>query len=514
MASVITIGCALSFLAGCGNANGSSGTSSDSTNSSTSSVAPRQGGNLTIGLDREVQTLDIASSITTQQPLLILSTAVYEPLMKAGKDGSVEPDMAKSLTSDATATQWKLTLRDGLKFSDGTPLTSKEVVAHIKRLGDPATKSSAMAQVAQIKQMDTPDAATVTFALARPNADFAAQFTRALGMIESTTAKDPFGFPLGAGPYQVSDFTPGSSVKLTKNANYWGDKPYLDTVTYKMIPDADSRFQSLKSGDIDLMWSESASQFQEAAKDSSLKVMKAPASMSMVLLNLKDAQLADASVRKALAQAIDRKALNAVVNLGEGKPIDNPYALLGGVAPKDANYPQYDLNAAKSVLESKHIKLTLNCENRPDTVQRATALKDMLGKAGVDITVTPVESANYTSQLMSGKFQMADFVTSVLSDPSGAQYLFTSKGPYNFTGYANTTVDSAIAAASATTDESKRAAAFATASKALGKDVPVLWTTATNAGFIMSNKIAAFPDISHNTLIEAQAGKIALGEGH
>lgn len=95
--------------------------------------------------------------------------------MKAGKDGSVEPDMAKSLTSDATATRWKLTLRDGLKFSDGTPLTSKEVVSHIKRLGDPATKSSAMAQVAQIKQMDTPDAATVTFALARPNADFAAQ---------------------------------------------------------------------------------------------------------------------------------------------------------------------------------------------------------------------------------------------------------------------------------------------------------------------------------------------------
>lgn len=509
MASVIALGCALSLLAGCGASNT---TSTNDSNASTTSSAPKQGGDLTIGLDREVQTLDVASSITTQQPLLILSTAVYEPLMRAAKNGTVEPDMAKSLTANDDASEWTLTLRDGLKFSDGSPLTSKEVVAHIKRLGDPATKSSAMAQVALIKQMDTPDDTTVKFTLARPNADFASQFTRTLGMVESTTAKDSFGFPLGAGPYQVSEFTAGSSVKLTKNANYWGDKPYLDTVTYKMIPDADSRFQSLKSGDIDLMWTESAPQFQEAAKDSSLKVVNTPASMSMVMLNTKDPALSDAAVRKALAQAVDRNALNAVVNLGEGKTVDNPYALLTDLAPKDSGYPAYNLDEAKKVLEGKHLKLTLSCENRSDTVQRATALKDMLSKAGVEVTVNPVESANYTATIMKGDFQLADFMTSVLSDPSGATYLFTSKGPYNFTGFSNTEVDKAIAAASSTTDNAKRAADFATVSKQISKDVPVLWTTAMNSGFIMSSRIAAFPDISHNTLIEVQVGKVAFGE--
>lgn len=510
VAAIAAVGYILSLISGCGGI--SAGASSIDNSSSIQSGKAAEGGTLTIGLDREVQTLDIASSITTQQPLLILSTAVYEPLMKPGAAGNVEPDMAQSLISNDDASQWTLKLRDGLKFSDGSSLKAQQVVDHVKRLADPETKSSAMAQAALISNMETPDDLTVVFTLKTPNADFPSQLVRQLGMIESTTARDDFGFPIGAGPYKVTGFTAGSEVTLARNDNYWGDKPKLDKVVYKMVPDADSRYQSLKSGDLDLMWTEVASQFQDAASNQNLATVTAPASMSMIMLNTKDPALQDVKVRKALARAIDRNSLNKAVNLGEGKIVDNPYALLTSVAPKDSGYPEYDLEAAKKVLDGKGIKLTLSCENRADTVQRATALKDMLGKAGVDVTVNPVESANYTATIMKGDYQMADFMTSILSDPSGASYLFLSKGPYNFTGYKNGAVDRAISDAMTKSDLKSRADDFSTVSKELAKDLPVLWTTAMNSGFIMNKKVVGFPDISKNTLIQVQVGQLALAQ--
>lgn len=142
-AAIAAVGCILSLISGCGGI--SAGTSSIDNSSSIQAGKAAEGGTLTIGLDREVQTLDIASSITTQQLLLILSTAVYEPLMKPGAAGSVEPDMAQSLISNDNASQWTLKLRDGLKFSDGSSLKAQQVVDHVKRLADPETKSSAMA---------------------------------------------------------------------------------------------------------------------------------------------------------------------------------------------------------------------------------------------------------------------------------------------------------------------------------------------------------------------------------
>ena len=478
-----------------------------SSSPATSAVTePIDGGTLTVALDRELPTLDVTNGLLAQQPVLILSNALYEPLMAPAPGGTFTPGLAKSLESDETASHWTLTLPDGVTFSDGSPLTTESVKAHIERLANPESKSSAAGQAAQISSMTITDDTTMVFDLVAPNADFASLLARTLGMITSTTATDKFGFPLGAGPFVVDEFTPGDSVTVVRNENYWGEPAALDSITFRMMPDADSRFQSLQSGDVDLIWTEVTSQFEQARTDDSLAVHAAPTAVSTLLLNLKNAKFEDVAVRTALAQAIDRDAVNAVVNLGEGITVDSPYSLLGDAQSID--YPKYDLDAAKKVLEKAGLSFSITSDNSPDSIQRATALKDMLGDAGVQVDIVPVEGASFGSTLAAREFEAAQLVTSIFSDASGGSLVAKSTASYNFTGYANEQVDALLAEASALTDSPERTEILTDVSNQLATDLPMLWLTASNAGLIGSAKLAGVPDLSGLTLISVQPAQI------
>jgi peptide/nickel transport system substrate-binding protein len=470
----------------------------------TAEAAP--GGTLTVALDRELPTLDVTNALLAQQPVLILSNALYEPLMAPAAGGTFAPGLAESLESDETASHWTLTLPDDVTFSDGSPLTTASVKSHVERLADPATKSSAAGQAGQISAMTITDDTTMVFDLKAPNADFASLLARTLGMITSTTATDEFGFPLGAGPFIVDDFTPGDSVTVVRNDNYVGEPAKLDSITFRMMPDADSRFQSLQSGDVDLIWTEVTSQFEQARAIDSLQVDAAPAAVSSLLLNLSNPKFDDVKVRTALAQAIDREAVNAVVNLGEGTTVDSPYSLLGDAPASD--YPEYDLAAAKKVLEGAGLSFSITSDNSPDSIQRATAVKDMLGEAGVQVEIVPVEGASFISTLSAKDFEAAQLVTSIFSDAAGGALVATSTGPYNFTGYANADVDRLLKQASGLTDGSERSVLLADASKQLSTDLPMLWLTAGNAGLIGSDKLAGLPDLTGLTLISVQPAQI------
>lgn len=483
-----------------------SGCSSTPTTSPTTTAAAETGGTLTVALDRELPTLDVTNGLLAQQPVLILSNALYEPLMAPAEGGTFEPGLATSLESDDTATQWTLTIPDDLTFSDGSPLTTESVKAHVERLADPATKSSASGQAAQIAGMAITDDTTMVFELKAANANFAALLARTLGMVTSTTATDDFGFPLGAGPFVVSEFTPGDSVTVVRNENYAGEPALLDGITFRMMPDADSRYQSLQSGDVDVIWTEVTSQFEQARSDDALQVQAAPAAVSSLLLNLTNPKFQDVEVRTALAQAIHRDAVNAVVNLGEGTTVDSPYSLLAE-AP-EIDYPAYDPAAAKEVLDGAGLSFSISSDNSPDSIQRATALKDMFGEVGVAVEIVPVEGASFSATLAGKDFEAAQLVTSIFSDPSGGALVTTSTGAYNFTGYSNATVDELLATAGGLNAGPERAELLAQASEELATDLPMLWLTASNAGLIGSSELLGMPDLSGMTLISVQPALI------
>lgn len=477
-----------------------------------STATPVAGGTMTVGLDREVPSLDPAAGAIGQQPLFILANALYEPLMKPGKGGTVIPGLATSVEADPTGTTWTIELPAGLTFSDGSPLTATSIKQYFEHLVDPETKSASAGQLAQVKDMAVESDTVLTLTLHQPNADFSAQFARGLGMIASTTATDEFGFPLGAGPYKVEKFVGGDSITVTRNDEYKGSEPaYLDSIVYSMMPDSESRLQSLQAGDVDLMWSEVASHFEQARSNDALAVHAAPAAMTSIVLNLANPKFADLEVRHALAQAIDRDAVNTVVNLGEGTTVDNPYALLGELAP-EIMYPKYDPAAAKQVLEGRDLAFELTVNNRTETVQRGTVLKDMLAEVGVTVTLKPLEAAEYGATLGAQDFEAADFVTSLFADAAGGRLVARSEAPVNFGAYSNPAADAALDAAAANTNVAERAADLKAVSQNLADNLPLLWLTASNAGFVSKAEVAGMPDLTGISLVSVQPASIGWAE--
>ena len=132
----------------------------------------------------------------------------------------------------------------------------------------------------------------------------------------------------------------------------------------------------------------------------------------------------------------------------------------------------------------------------------------MLGDAGVEVEIVPVEGASFSSTLAAKDFEAAQLVTSIFSDPSGGALVASSTGPYNFTGYANDEVDQLLKEASGLTDGDERSALLADASEHLATDLPMLWLTASNAGLIGSADLAGFPDLTGLTLISVQPAQI------
>ncbi|MED7950267.1 ABC transporter substrate-binding protein [Streptomyces sp. BE303] len=460
------------------------------------------GGTLKIGLDRPFAKLDPADSTLTSMPMMILTNALYDPLMINGDNGAVQPHLAKSFTPNADATGWTLDLREGVTFSDGKPLDGQAVVDHVTRLSKPEAKCACAADAAAIGGMAVNSPTSVVFTLKAPNAAFPNLFTRSLGYVsEAPAAADSPA--VGSGPYTVESVQPGVSVTLARNPSYWGAKGHADKLVYKVLPDSDSRYQSLRSGDADLIWTETPAQYKQAAGDG-LRATTGPGSTSTVLFNTKAAPFDDPKVRKAVQYAVDREAVEKIVYLGQGKVSDGP---IGSTSPYRgaAAYPAHDAAKARALLaESGHPDLAFEylVDNRPEGQQRATVLQQMFAEAGIKMTIKPMDSASLGTAMYQRQFQVMDFVTSLFGDTDTAlASLYGTNAPYNFTGWNSPVAGQAIAAGRATLDQDRRTRSYQEAAQAVVDEAPMLFLTENPVGFLASAKTGGLPDVSKRTVV-------------
>ncbi|MBO1419866.1 ABC transporter substrate-binding protein [Streptomyces sp. FH025] len=471
------------------------------------------GGTLRIGLDRPFPRLDPAETALTSEPMMVLANALYDPLMVNGDNGTVQPYLAKAFTPNTDATAWTLQLRADVKFSDGKPLDAQAVIDHVTRLAKPESKCSCATDAAAIAAMkaDAPD--TVVFTLKSPNSAFPSAFTRSLGYVSE--APGPDGTAIGSGPYTLARSQTGVSAELTRNPAYWGDKGHADKLDYRVLPDTDSRYQSLRSGDTDVIWAESPAQFKQAGADG-LRVAAGPGSTSTVLVNTKAAPFDDVRVRQAMQYAIDRDAVEKVVYLGQGRTADSPIGSHSAyrTTATGSGYPAHDPAKAKQLLAeagNPQISFEYLVDSRPEGQQRATVLQQMLGEAGIKMTIKPVDNATLGSAMMQRSFQVMDFVTSMYGDTDTAiSSLFTSKSPMNFTGYANPAVDQAVARGRAALDPAERAAAYNDAATRIVADAPTLLLTENTVGLLASPKVGGLSDLSKRTVISVSPAHLWL----
>ncbi|MFN8624193.1 MAG: ABC transporter substrate-binding protein, partial [Chloroflexota bacterium] len=280
---------------------------------------PVSGGTLTMARTADIFTFD---PYATQDDYSIFTELqVYDRLVKLAADGkSVEPELAESweIAPDGLSATFKL--RQGVKFSDGTPLTVDDVVFSLTRAIDQTGSWGFL--FSPVTKVEAVDDSTVKLTLSEPFAPLELALSTFAASIYSKANFEQYGdtageHPLGTGAFMLDHWDKGSQVVLKKNPNYWqAGKPYLDGVTFTIVGDDNARVLQLQGSQVDAIDFVPPNQIDPlVASGAQLQKVDGTA-VGWLTLNEAIKPLDEANVRCALAWAVDRDAIAKNVYFG------------------------------------------------------------------------------------------------------------------------------------------------------------------------------------------------------
>ncbi|RSN05552.1 hypothetical protein DMB42_26670 [Nonomuraea sp. WAC 01424] len=390
--------------------------------------------------------------------------AVLDTMVGLGPDGQVVPRIAASWTHPDPRT-YVFTLREGPRFSDGTPVTAEDAAYSLTRHLDPAVTSQAASYVTQVKKVEVTGPRTVKVTLGKPSPTFLATAALAWQIVPRKLAaahpKD-LGSPevgtLGSGPFKVTKFSLASGVTLERNDLYWGPKPELRRIEIKAIGDAETLRLAISSGEVDGTNDIPASEVRKWSALPGVTTSFYPAdNIAYLSLGVREGPLKDVHARRAVAHALDRGALATLMTNGHGGVADlmlpkpQILALYGDNPPKLRAYP-HDVNAAKAELaKSAHpggFTLTAPYDSGSDDVKALQAIAADLAAIGVKLELQPLPTEQYRQRMFSHQDTPLQLVDLLYGTPDPGEVLpdlvsRASAGPqgFNFSGYGSPETD-------------------------------------------------------------------------
>jgi len=340
---------------------------------------------------------------------------VLEGLTKINMDGSVTPLLAESWTLDPDGKVYTFKLRKGVKFSDGEPFEASDVKFSFERAKAPgSTNKDKKAVFDNISHIDTPDPGTVIVVLNQPDGNFLFRMGQNTAVIlDPKSAATTATKPVGTGPFKFDNWAHGTSITLSKNEGFRNPAAIkMKKVTFRFINDPAAQVAALLAGDIDGMPRfgaiQSLKQFQS---DPRFTVTPGGTECkTIVSINNKKKPFDDVRVRRALAAAIDRKAVIDGSSEGYGKPIGSH------MVPSDAGYIDltavnpYDPEKAKALLKEAGVatplSVTLTLPPPPYARQGGEIVAAELAKVGVNAKIENVEWAQWLSGAFKGNFDL------------------------------------------------------------------------------------------------------------
>ncbi|MCL3819407.1 ABC transporter substrate-binding protein [Aeromicrobium wangtongii] len=463
-----------------------------------------KGGSLTAAVSTPIESLDPTQFIGFGA--LTAAHGIYGQLMKyADSTGAAEPDLAESLTTDDYV-NWTLTLREGVNFTDGTPLNADAVIAHLKRYtSEGATAFDAGSVRNAIKSTVKKDDLTVELTTNGPNYEFAAIFTGQAGMVPSPKAveADPTGYaqnPVGAGSFKVKSFKPGGDMVLEANQDYYDAKlPHLDELKLTTVPDSQTRLSGLKAGDVDIAALSDPNALNQAAEDSGLTVLNQSSPGYYVQLNLSSAPFEDERVRQALLQAIDIDALTKAVFDGRGEPFEG-WFLSANPYKADVEFPKHDVEAAEKLVaeyeaEGGDASFTLQVLGNEVHQRMATLIQQMLKKVGIAVKIDVVEQPVLTTSAGSGTYQAQMRSTNVVANTnvSTLSDRYDSASMVNYGKAGIPAVDAILKDLRDTVPTERTQQQFTDLQQALAEWIPTIPLSEQNEAWVVKSKVGGFP---------------------
>ncbi|MBM4569088.1 peptide ABC transporter substrate-binding protein [Rhodococcus hoagii] len=398
-----------------------------------------------------------------------LLSALYDRLITVDEQGNPEPGLARSWTFAQDGSYLELALRDDVTFNDGTPFDARAVAANIER-GKSLPGSVAAPVFRSVVSVTPVDDHTARLNLA-PGAgvDLPSAFTTNLGMMVSPKSiaggvdirNDP-GLS-GSGAYVVKKFVPSESLQLIRSRNpYWDPQGgRLAEIDITTVPEASTRLNGIQTGAIDLTWVGSASetvQAQDLAARGLFSIEKVPF-RNVLGVNLRArGDMANPSLRQALAHAIDPEAINALFS-GNCQPFRQLFPASSWAYDPTLEYPyDYDPATARELVEEGGgAKVTLSFGAGANTEKPANVIQSQLMQAGFEVELNPVPAPVLEPRFMGGELDASvsnAFVPKV--DPAETVN-FSLTGPYGLSNGNPQIKELAAKAANPTLSQDERA---------------------------------------------------------
>jgi len=477
---------------------------------------PVEGGSITVGLEAESNGWRPGTASWASSGYNVAYT-VYDPLMARTAEGEVEPYMAESLEANEDFTEFTLTLRPDVTFHDGTPLDAEAIKSNFDNfLKAPASNLGGVLK--NVTAFEVIDELTGKYVLEEGNAAFPDLLVTAVGMPFSPTAAEEMGeefnnAPVGTGPYKFVSWQRDAEFVVERYEDYWGTPGYLDEITFRPIPDEDTRLQSVLSGDIEAFTTLRQSivtQALEAEEQGSIETtLSLGNNGGGAIYNTLIPPVDDPRVRLGLAHALNQDDLVAILG-GEGiTPVRTQYFEENSPWYSEAvaeAWPAYDPDKSQELLDEymndpersdgkspgDPIAVQFNCPPDPSLLELSQAYQSFWSEVGVEVELKSVEQAAH----------IGNAIGSGATDPpfSGEEYMINcwrmggegdpyttlsiafgevATQPLNFTNYQSDTVDEQLEILRTSADDAERAAAVEAIGLEFAEQVPNLWTGGT-----------------------------------
>ena len=384
---------------------------------------------------------------------------IFEGLVKADSNGNLNPAVASDYTISDDSKVYSFTLRDGIKFHDGSLVTVEDIKYSLERNmgvdgGEPLIRA-----YGQIESVNIVDDKHVDVVLKDADSDFLTQLTVA---IIPAANEHPETTPIGTGPYMYVSNSPQENFIVTRFDDYWGDKAYIKDVVFKIEANMDAIVLDLEGGSIDMM--ARVTPTQVAQLSDKFQVYEGTMNLVQALyLNNDFEPFKDVRVRQALCYAVDPQSIMDFVSDGAGTEVGSAMfpAFSKYYMPELNDTYNHDTDKAKELLTEagypNGFEFTITVpSNYGQHVDTAQVISEELKEIGVTANIQEIEWNSWVSDVYSGRQYEATVVGIDASTLSASALLsrYVSDNGKNFVNFKSEAYDTAYANAQSATDDS------------------------------------------------------------
>lgn len=357
---------------------------------------------------------------------------LYDTLVSITEDG-YEGCLAESWTISEDGKIYTFKIRDGVTFSDGTVCDANAILANFNAIIENKERHTWLEMMNLLVGVSAPDDHTFVIELSEAYYPMLTELgcIRPFAMISPNcmidgSTKDGVSGYIGTGPYVLTDFETDQYAIFERNENYWGEKPEIERITVKVIPDNQTRIMALESGEIDLIFgknmldADAISQYVDSDKFE--VALSDPTSTRHIVLNTTNDILSDMAVRQALQHATNRTAISEGIFYGLEQPADTLYAATVPYCDVELTPYEYSAETASNMLdeagwimggsgirEKDGEKLELDLLYNSDSVTEKNIseyLQSEYRKLGISLNIHGEEEQSYRDNMKAGNFDM------------------------------------------------------------------------------------------------------------